>query len=403
LKSFFLRIAIRIKKWINFLLDRISSLCNFLIIWSGVFPAVIRDAIRGFAYFLGNLALFVEGIPRMDAYWLKGKEWTIVFVGYPIGFKTVLNLFFENQEVTTQILERVFVWRLPKQTKVWLSAGADLVICELSQTFPWKPSAAYSFSGPDWVMQVLDLPASPEDLLVGRRIHGPRRRIRQAEKMGFGHRFTRSLDDFHYFYSEMYLPFIRARHGEQASICPMSDQLRRWFKLGGLVLVTQNDQPVAGTLVIRTGKLCHGIEMGVLHNDAELFNLGVIALIQWSTILWSHSQGAKQLNLGGSHAWCSNGSFDFKAQWGARVVKWDKPTLHWYFHSNHLPASLLAKLNQIGYISEHQGKFYYTYIPTEASENLEEKLLEASMHGLSGVALVQDGSTEYLMEAVTSK
>jgi hypothetical protein len=396
MSSFLLKIGKRLKIWLNYILDRIVDLCQFCIFWSGLLPAFIQNGIKGVSYFVGNLALLLSDFPRMNAYQLKGTEWTIVFVGGEVGQQDLQDLFFQDQEVITQNLGRILLWKLPRQSKIWLTAGADLVICELSRLTPWKPSAAYSFSGPDWVMQIIDLPASPEELLSGRRIHGPRRRIRQAEKNGYEFRFTRSVDDYYLFYNEMYLPFVQARHGEQALFVPMKDQRDRWFKPGGLILVTKNDKPVAGSLVIQTGKMAFGIEMGVLNCDPELLEAGVIAFLQWGTILWSYKNGVKQLNLGGSKGYCANGSFDSKSKWGARVVKQKRITPLRHFLSDHLPDSLRERINQVKLISERNGKFYCTFITETDNEDLDKMAQDAVDHGLSGLAVVQSGPTRYL-------
>ncbi len=332
----------------------------------------------------------------MDAYSLKGKEWSIVFVGGYNGFQGILNLFFKDQDVFPKVLERVPIWKLPEQSNRWLGEGVNLVICELSRLCPWKPSATYSFISSYCVTLILDIPANPDDLLVGRRMRGPRRYIRQAEKNGFSYRYTRSLEDYEFYYFEMYLPFVKTRHGEQAQIAQMADQYTRWFKPGGLILITQHDQPVAGSLVIRTGKMCHGSEMGILHCAPELLEAGVPAFIMWSTILWSHKQKAEQLNLGTSNAWYADGSFDSKTKWGAHVVRRKYIASQWSYLYNNLPDSLREKINQIGLISEQKGKFYCTYIPGDLAEDLDKKVQEALLHGLSGLAVVHNGSTQCL-------
>jgi hypothetical protein len=395
-KALLLRIAKRFKIVINFFLDRITDLCNYLIFWAAIFPTPIQNLIKTISYFIGNLVLWLVNFPRMDAYKLTGKEWSITFVGSREGLQAAQELFFEAQESTTQVLERVKVWKLPEQSKDWLAGGADLVICELSRLTPWKPSAVYSFSGPDWIMQIIDLPASPEEILVGRRISSQRKRILKLEKNGFSYHYSRAREDFLFFYHHMYLPFVNARHGSQALIVPLEDQHNRWFKAGGLILVTESNQPVAGAIVIRTGKICYNIEMGVLRGAPELMEAGVIAFLDWSTIQWCYTQSAKQLCLGGSQAYCSNGSFDSKTKWGARVVRQKRVNPLWFYLSDHLPDSLRERMNQIELVSEQKGKFYCTYIAEPDAEDLERKVQEALRQGLSGLALVQNGTVQYL-------
>ena len=147
------------------------------------------------------------------------------------------------------------------------------------------------------------------------------------------------------------------------------------MKKGGLNSATENGLPVAGSICIRTGKICHGIEEGILHNDSELIKLGMNALLVWCTILWARDQGSKYLHLGSSHAWCENGAFDFKAGWGAKVVRRKKIYPNWYFASDNLPDSLGRIFNQINFICENNDKFYALYIEDKRYQDNSQELI----------------------------
>jgi hypothetical protein len=394
MKKLILKSARQFKIWLNYLLDRVMDLSLFLLSWSVKLPGWSRRVVQSAAYLTGDLAWLLGNFPRVDAFLLKGAEWQAIFTGSREGCLEFRHLLFKDQEVILDVLPRVWVWRLPRQQAAWLDAGIHLVVNEHSRLFPWKPTAAYSFTGPDWIGQIIDIPADPEDLLVGRRMRGPRRRIRHAEQNGFSFRHTRAKADFDYYYEHMYLPFVQTRHGEKALTSPYQDIYTRWFKFGGLLLVTRNHQPVAGSLVLFAGDVSQGIEMGILHNDPQLIYEGINAIMVWSTILWSHQQGARRLDLGASHAWCENGSFDFKALWGARVARRGKITPDWTFSCSQPPESLRQRLNQIGKICRVDGKYYRAYLPGLDESNLEENIQEALQHGLAGIAVVKPGAVQ---------
>jgi hypothetical protein len=201
----------------------------------------------------------------------------------------------------------------------------------------------------------------------------------------------------------MYCPFVKNRHGEKAQLASLECQMR-WLKLGGLILISLNGQPIAGSLVVNTGKICHGIEQGILHSDLNLIKNGAIALIFWCCILWAKEQGIAEFDLGGSHAQCSNGAFSFKAMWGARVVPHllnSRPS--WTFLSDQFPDTLRQRLNQIGMICEIDGKFYCMYIPVGSKEVMGKHIKKAFKDGLDGVALVQPGFTQLVTTIPSSE
>jgi len=268
------------------------------------------------------------------------------------------------------------------------------VVCELSQICPWRPTALYSFSGTDTVVQVVDLPDSLDNLLIGRRIEGNRRWIRKAERQGLSYRFTQSLSDLEFFHNQMYLPFITKRHAEMANLSSFEDH-KRWLKHGGLILVSQNDKLIGGSLVTQSGEVCHFIEYGILNCDLDLIKNGAVSLVVWCSIQWAKAQGAMQFDLGGSRPWCSNGTFQYKSKWGAHVeghVLNSRP--NWIFSSNRLPDSLRERINQIGIISELNGRFYCVYFPAGGEEFMDDRIQDAIKNGLNGILKLQKDSIQ---------
>jgi hypothetical protein len=394
------RMAVKVKGWVNVALGQLVCLSDNLLFRAEYYSSLPKRALQRVGRFLGDLACLLSDLPRLTAYRLKGAAWSIVYVGDRLGALDVQEVLFNRQEATLEEIGRFSAWDLPARSQQWLQSGDQLVICEQSRLCPWRPTARWSFSVPHSVTQILKIPATPEDLLAGRRMHGPRRRIKQAQQNGFDFRFSRSLPDLEFFYREMYLPFIQGRHGPKAEIMSFDEQNRSWFSKGGLILVTRHSQPVAGALCIRTADMVHGIQEGVLHNDPELIKQGANAIVVWSTLAWSHQQGAQYLNLGASRAWCENPIFDFKAAWGAQVRRCRRIYRNRLFLSQDLPMSLCQRLNQIRFLSEFDGKFYSLWLTKDETADLTalvgDEAGEAERHGLAGVAVVGPGRTTLL-------
>ena len=382
----------QIKQLVKNLSGRVFISSMYIIVRSERLPPIFKDAAKWVIYIINDFAWFLRDFPRVKAFKLTGEDWCVVFVGGDDEYLAIKNLIFQDQGIHVELLSKVLVWRLPQQTLSWLESGVDLVVCELSRLFPWRPTAPYSFSGPDSVIQVVDLPDSLDNLLFGRRIEGNRRWIRKAERQGFSYRFTQSLIDLEFFYDEMYLPFIKERHAEMARVSSFEDH-ERWLKDGGgLILVSQNDRPIGGSIVIQSSKVCRFLEYGILHCDLDLIKKGAVSVVTWCALLWAKAQCATQFDLGGSEPWCSNGTFQYKSRWGARVERHvlnSRPNR--IFLSNQLPESLRKRINQTGMISEIDGKHYRVYVPALNEESRNDQIQEALRRGLEGVAVVQPG------------
>ena len=97
MRAHLFKFAKQIKAKINYILDRLVDFSNFSIFWSGYFPSVIQNVIKRVFYFIGNLALFLGDFPRLNAYKIKGTEWTIIFVGGKVGLNEIQDLFFTSR------------------------------------------------------------------------------------------------------------------------------------------------------------------------------------------------------------------------------------------------------------------------------------------------------------------
>jgi hypothetical protein len=380
------------KVWLNYRLDRLIDACDAVMadVQRIRWPA-LQIIVRELAHFVGDLAWLLRDFPRLDARQLTGRNWRIIFVGSSQGAIQIRQLFFSSEEVQQEELGRVALWALPSQTRRWLSGGAALVVCELSGLYPWRLRAAFTFTIPPWIRQILPLSKPLETLLAGRQLKHIRRRVNWSKKAGFSYRFTGDKADFDHFYYRMYAPYITHRHGSLASVSAYQHQWQ-WFAKGGLILVTRHGEPVAGTLVTLTRNRCCAVEGGVLDADRTLFQQGINTIIDWSALHWGHSQGATIFDMGGSCAWRSNGPFDYKQSWGAQVTRLNAIHSHWTFLIQDLSPALRDHINRQGFIMERNGRFYEALLQDRSSaldgNAGPAALREAQQAGLSGIAVV---------------
>jgi hypothetical protein len=347
------------------------------------------------AWRIGDVAWLLFQFPALSAYKITGAKWTITFVGTrESSLKQVCHLFFE-EEFDQEQLGEISLWKLSAQSQKWLSEDVDLVICELGRLYPYRPKAAINFTIPILINQIINIPEKVETILKGGKFKEIRRIVNKGKRLGFKYRFSQSLADFDNFYYNMYLPFIKSRHGDLATITPYEIQ-RRWFNRGGVLLVTQHDKPIAGVLCCRGKDTYYSIELGILDACPKLFQLGTSSILKWHEITWAQDQGAKTFNMGSTSAWCSNPVFTFKRRWGARVVRRQRIYGTLTILGSRLSARLRNHLNRLEFITEVDGKFYRVLLASENSSGTEtvvnKKLLAAKKEGLDGLLVLSTDS-----------
>lgn len=389
----------QIKVWVNWLLDRIIDICDLSLMDVYKMPFYCgQSIIHKMARVTGDFCWLLRDFPRMSAYRISQADLAVIFVGGRQGLTEIRALLFPDSQAASEELGRYKLWRLGRQTQCWMETGASLVVCETSRFFKTM-IAQIDISVPKWIGQFVEMPESLETMLAGTARRDIRKRIHKARKAGFQcNGLTRSKKDFDYFYEQMYLPFVNVRHGERALVTPYEDQLKRWFQRGGLVPVTRGSLPIAGGITYAANGICHLIEAGVSTDDSQLLGQEINAFLYLSVMKWAHSVGIRSCDMGGSYAYRHNGSFSFKREWGARVVRRRRIYPVWHFLARDIPATLRNRLNELGFITEIEGKFWGVWIDVE-NEQLDEqgiriKLMEMKKAGLSGLAVISFGKQE---------
>ena len=350
---------------------------------------------------IGNIALLLFQFPALSAYELTGTKWKIIFIGKTHrGLQQICRLFFDDK-FDREELGKIPLRRVSSQSQKWLEEGIDLIVCELNCVHPKRPKAAISFTSPTLINQVIPIPKQLETALSGRKVAGIRRIVNRAKKLGFNYKFSQSPADFDNFHYNMYLPFIKSRHGDLATITPYEVQ-RRWFAKGGLLLVTQHGRPVAGALCCIGDHTCYSIELGILGACPKLFQQGVTTIINWYKITWAHELGASRYNMGSASARCSDPVFTYKRRWGARVEERKRIYATFTFLASQLSIPLQNHLNKLGFISELDGKFYRVFLDNDIGcgkqTDVSKELSATKKEGLDGLAVVLANSNPVIYD-----
>lgn len=137
------------------------------------------------------------------------------------------------------------------------------------------------------------------------------------------------------FYSSMYLPFVKKRHGEFAVIHNLH-QLRRKFRRGGLLWLRRGDHRIAAALFEQQGDVFRGVALGIAGGDLTLMKQGVLAALYIFEIKCAEEGKCASIDFGGTPPILNDGLLRFKRKWGVHLmdehqtpydylVRWERP------------------------------------------------------------------------------
>ena len=204
-------------------------------------------------------------------------------------------------------------------------------------------------------------------------------------------------NDFDLYYYKMYLPYITKRHGKAAAISPYDGALEN-FNRGGLIMILENQKPVAGMMFIPKEQTCFGLEAGILGGDEDLIRKEVYTFNIWSVLEWTSKQGITKLNMGAGSAWRSNGVFLYKKDWGARVRRFRSIQNDLFYLMEKPSPEFLEYFNKKGVVTRNHGKYYGVIFSQDMVQReadwMEREVSNAMKDGLSGVMIVSSNSKD---------
>lgn len=356
----------KIKVWINFWLDRIIEECdqsmmgtgNFSVNWGRSF---CNDVLR----LIGDFCILLRSFPRTSAYRFQGDRWSIVYIGSKEYLVEISPLFFENETIQPELIDRVALWEIKKKASDFLKENTDLVICELCRILHFNFSSKIAFTYPDWVNQQVDIPEKLEDFLAGPIRNRRRNEINKANRFSVGWHYTQAEEDYKFFHYKMYLPFISTRHKERALLSNYTDQYKHWLKKGGLIMVTENGEPIAGLICVKSGNVIYAIEAGIMLEKLEEARYSIFTFLIWAGIQWAHHKKVAVFDLGGCRSLLSDRSFQSKKRWGGKIIRRPKTFLNYTCLAENLSQDLREHINKLGFITEIKEDFYCVYLTSE--------------------------------------
>jgi hypothetical protein len=191
----------------------------------------------------------------------------------------------------------------------------DIVITEIPNG-PVKGSHNSSFFVPCWVDgrtkidQVFQLTKTSEKIKSDlRRIH----------RLQYSYEVVHEKGQFVYFYNRMYVPHIKAKYGNEATLHSLDGILGK-IDYSELLLIKDGPTSVAGEVIVYQNGGPKILCMGVLDGDRRYVRKGAICALYYFRSVYLKGKGHIEIDLGASRGFLSDGVLSYKRKWGLMLT-----------------------------------------------------------------------------------
>lgn len=171
---------------------------------------------------------------------------------------------------------------------------------------------------PDWISGDSDLIEQQE---LENHSKSRQRDRRLLVRNGIDHLVTTDFSALNYFYDQMYVPHIKAAHGD-AALFMSRDKMLQYVhdSKGELLVIRLHGKAVAGSFVVYEKNAPRLFSGGVLDRDQGLLRKGVGSAIYLLSFDHLRSKGYKVVNMGRTRPFLSDGGLYFKQRFGLTLT-----------------------------------------------------------------------------------
>lgn len=242
--------------------------------------------------------------------------------------------------------ERVGLHRLRRRLKQALDE-ADLVLATVPRAFTPALAGDDFLQAPslvDFLLSTAD-PGLPGASLA---LRNTVRKVKTGQSAAgrLRSRVATDASEFERFYEDFHVPMVRERYGALAVVQPRR-VLRRRFRLGGLLWVERDGEPLGGDIYDAWG----GTLIALVGGRRRGLDPAMASLVQHATYVFvldhARALGCHQFNMGGAIPVLTNGVFEHKRGWGATVQPRDETHFALLVGWRHANAAVLRCLSEL--------------------------------------------------------
>jgi hypothetical protein len=316
----------------------------------GLFIRLLAWARRIFLLVFGDWHYKV--ILFRGTYSVTSMPMRVCYVGPGDSLYFLPYLLYEDSNYKREDRGECFLWQGPSKV-LDFADHVDMTILERNSLLQWTPKSGNWLMSQTCVRMVRDFEAGEGWQQVERTMKkGNRRNVLRIQQGNYTYRISHSETDFTHFYHRMYVPYISARHYEQAYISEKCE-LRDYFQHGMIMFaMRKGEEAVAACLSMKRGNVLYAIAFGVLEGDFEWVKDGAISALYYYQIKWCLENGYRRFDGGRCHPFIMDGIYQHKKRWGLRPIRdlWDHN--EWLLWSPHKSEASIAWFNDHQFVPE---------------------------------------------------
>ncbi len=218
--------------------------------------------------------------------------------------------------------------------------------------------------------------------------------IQDIKKYNYDFEFTKDESLCEFFYSKMYVPYIRNRYQGEEIVLPYT-AIRGEFKKGGLILLkdTVTGNYLSGSIVNIQRGIFYPRKLGILNGDPDLLKKEVLTALYISYFRFMEQNKLRRINVGGSRSFLNDGVLKYKEKWAPDI----RFNLH---HDNVLifqvrgPSEAMDRflLNNPFISMEKEKLIANIFVPADANSDTDSLRKVYSIKGLADVRIIRVAS-----------
>lgn len=251
----------------------------------------------------------------LPIYQYESNTTKIAYAGYSSIKKNYYVRLMLDRDNHHTFLGRRLVWEIPKLLK---SHNLDMIVSEISPITLNHFLNCNGYVVPEWITMRINIDR-PMSEICHRRVSDFSDVLRLIRKYKLTYEILTEKESFEYFKNKFYLPYIAKRHGEEAWI---EDLNIIWSSSPSpfLIAVKENGVIVGESLIKKDEESLFLLRLGLRDGIDEYRRHGVIGALYYFSILEAQKMGCRDLNVGGTRPFLTDGLTKYKIGLGAEIV-----------------------------------------------------------------------------------
>lgn len=318
----------------------------------------------------------------------SGDCLSIIYFGTEVNKNYISHVLFAGNCQET-FIGRYYFWSIPYILRK-TCLNCSLIVIETNYLLRRIYQDKGDFYVPLWLSGEADIPLVASN-------ESAKSDLRKIHNNNLGFIVTHELSQFHNFYHNMYLPYVKQRY-QYTTIIMDYEHMMQWAndERFELLLVEKGGAFIAGMVLAFDKDIPRLRRMGIKDANRSYLEDGAGAALYYFSSVYLKERGYQSMNTGFSRAFLRDGVLQYKKKWGVRVAGYSyrgfllKPVS--------LSPGVRGLLHRNPFVYVDKGRLWAAVFvenyPQLSKKNLERLQKEWSLAGLSGLFIYGCGEGE---------